>query len=856
MSPTYKRWIFHGDTVDLSPFLRSNSRFLGATFSNVSECRKENVNLRENIGVRDTMDDEMVEMIHDLHGPMFEECRRESNEQDESDKISGMFPEIEEELYPGCLKFTSFNFLVKLMHINVLNHWSDKSFDMLLELLNEAFPNGVKLPVSYYEAKKRLRDLGMGYEAIHGWKHFDEQYPCFASDARNVRLALSLDGFNPFGNMNTSYSMWPVILIPYNLPPWKCMKAPFTFLSLLIPGPRSPGKEIDIYLQPLIDELNELWVDGTILNIDGKTKDTIKAREDLVNLKIRKELHIQEIGNKRVKPHASYTLSAAEKVDFCTFLKSVKFPDGFASNISRCVNLKEGKIYGLKSHDCHVLLQRLLSISIRPYLRKDISTTISELSNFFHALCKKTLSISKLDKMQDDIILNLCKLEKIFPPAFFDVMVHLAVHLPWEARIVGPVGYSWMYPIERSLRYLKQYVRNKARPESSIAEAYVINESLNFCSMYLRGIETRFNRGDQNNDDINDEEINNRGLSIFSQHIRWLGDAVFRQLTLDELEKSHWLHELAKHREHMRILESSNGNGDLYKRKQLEFPTWFKAKAQRLHCDKFISDDLYALACGPNDCARSYSGCIANGVRFHTKDHDSRRTTQNSGVIVPGGDETGQIFFYGELHEIIRLQYICMKAVVLFKCEWMSSRNFGPGNRSRSSSNMNEANNSNQNSIGEQEVMSIDSDIQKTFVVHYTKATKSMTLQLKHENTVTNEWHEIRIGLVYVIDGNEKILRVDLKQILRHALNFHSPIEKEEGKEVSEIELFQLTHSNEKNGWVNEAKEKYDEMVELKTTSSQEGSEPLLEREICDRVLGKRSGHVKRQGWETKTQEC
>ncbi|KAA0052280.1 uncharacterized protein E5676_scaffold113G00940 [Cucumis melo var. makuwa] len=85
---------------------------------------------------------------------------------------------------------------------------------------------------------------------------------CEIEEARNVRLALYSDGFNPFGNMSTSYSMWPVILIPYNLPPWKCMKAPFTFLSLLIPGPRSHGKEIDIYLQPLIDELNELWMDG------------------------------------------------------------------------------------------------------------------------------------------------------------------------------------------------------------------------------------------------------------------------------------------------------------------------------------------------------------------------------------------------------------------------------------------------------------------------------------------------------------------------------------------------------------------------------------------------------------------
>lgn len=46
-------------------------------------------------------------------------------------------------------------------------------------------------------------------------------------------------------------------------------------------------------------------------------------------------------------------------------------------------------------------------------------------------------------------MLILCKLEKIFPPAFFDIMVHLAVHLPREAKLVGPVGYRWMYPIER-----------------------------------------------------------------------------------------------------------------------------------------------------------------------------------------------------------------------------------------------------------------------------------------------------------------------------------------------------------------------------------------------------------------------
>ena len=98
--------------------------------------------------------------IHDLRGPMFEETKRESNEY-ESYRISGIFSKVEKQLYPGCLNFTSFNFLVKLMYIKVLTHLSDKSFDMLLKLLNEVFFDCMKLHASYYEAKRRLRDLGM-----------------------------------------------------------------------------------------------------------------------------------------------------------------------------------------------------------------------------------------------------------------------------------------------------------------------------------------------------------------------------------------------------------------------------------------------------------------------------------------------------------------------------------------------------------------------------------------------------------------------------------------------------------------------------------------------------------------------
>jgi hypothetical protein len=94
------------------------------------------------------------------------------------------------------------------------------------------------------------------------WKKFDKYHSDFADETRNIRLGLASDGFNPFRTMNLSYSTWPVVLIPYNFPPWWCMKAEYSMLTLLIPGPLSPGNNIDVYLQPLIEELKVLWDSG------------------------------------------------------------------------------------------------------------------------------------------------------------------------------------------------------------------------------------------------------------------------------------------------------------------------------------------------------------------------------------------------------------------------------------------------------------------------------------------------------------------------------------------------------------------------------------------------------------------
>lgn len=201
---------------------------------------------------------------------------------------------------------------------------------------------------------------------------------------------------------------------------------------------------------------------GTIMNLEGKRKDTLNARIDLKDLNIKEELQLRKEGDSYVMPRARYTLSKEQVVAFCQFLRELKFPDGFASNISRCTSADGTKVQGLKTHDCHILLQRILPAGMRGFLDSDIYQAIAELGKFFRELCSKTLNRDVLAEMKKEIPVILCKLEKIFPPAFFDVMVHLAVHLPEEALLRGPVQYGWMYPVERRLYTLKRYVRNRA----------------------------------------------------------------------------------------------------------------------------------------------------------------------------------------------------------------------------------------------------------------------------------------------------------------------------------------------------------------------------------------------------------
>ncbi|XP_042946082.1 uncharacterized protein LOC122279468 [Carya illinoinensis] len=647
------------------------------------------------------------------------------------------------------------------------------------------------------------------------WKAFDQQYSWFAQDSRNVRLGLASDGFNPFNNLSKPYSIWPVILVPYNLPPWLCMKDQFFMTSLLIPGPRSPGNEIDVYLQPLIDELIDLWENGvdtydamtaqtfrlhatlfwtindfpaygnlsgwstkgkmacpscrqetdsmwltysrkhcymghrrflpsghnwrkkksifngsvehreppahlaaediineiqnipfnadfgkankkrkrtteelnwtkkniffqlpywsrlkirhnldvmhieknicdnilgTLMNITGKTKDHVNARRDLSNLNIRKELQLNQDGQRITMPHACFTLYGVERTGFCNWLHDVKFPDGFASNIARCVSVVDCKI-------------------------SDIRLALTEFSTFFKELCARTCKVDVLERLQADIAIILCKLEMIFPPSFFDVMVHLAYHLPREALLAGPVQYRWMYPFERYLGKFKKYVKNKARPEGSIAEAYIHVECLNFCSMYLHDVETRLNPQERNFD--GGEHGVQDGLRIFRQKVRPMGGASRHQLDKQLFVKANWYvlnncEEIGQYlNEHyMQISEDYSDNVDCMHAAQ--FPSWFKTRIQNLCVSNpgEVSEDLYALACGPDPWVASYSGCIINGIRFHTRQREEHRRTQNSGVLVMGELGTQSVEFYGVLIDILEFRYMGWRRVYVFRCEW------------------------------------------------------------------------------------------------------------------------------------------------------------------------------------------
>lgn len=178
---------------------------------------------------------------------------------------------------------------------------------------------------------------------------------------------------------------------------------------------------------------------GMLSNLEEKSKDNLKAWQDLPQMQIRPEFHLILLPNAKYHlPIAPYNLSVHEKTTLLKVLKHIKVPDGYASNISRCINLKESKLFNLKSHDCHILMQDLLPIPLWAINDDNIVDLVCELFDFFKGLCAKELKVDKLDELQSNVVLTLYRMKKMFPPGFFHNYGAYNCSLDGGSRAVRP----------------------------------------------------------------------------------------------------------------------------------------------------------------------------------------------------------------------------------------------------------------------------------------------------------------------------------------------------------------------------------------------------------------------------------
>ncbi|XP_074350599.1 uncharacterized protein LOC141689954 isoform X2 [Apium graveolens] len=202
------------------------------------------------------------------------------------------------------------------------------------------------------------------------------------NNSRSVRMGLASDGFNPFSNLTSTYSLCPVILIPYNMPPWASPNGTNYLTSLLIPGTKSPGKDYDVFLKPLIEGLKELWDGVDVYNSYGGC--IFKLRAAVLWI-------ISDFPGHQCYLNANHSWRKSREYDGSSELRGTP----------------------------------------RTFTGEDILKQLEE----------------------------------------------VPVRTNEQVLQGGPVHSRWMFETERHMGLYKRYVRNMARPDSSIAEAYIVDEA-------------------------------------------------------------------------------------------------------------------------------------------------------------------------------------------------------------------------------------------------------------------------------------------------------------------------------------------------------------------------------------------
>ncbi|KAG8382724.1 hypothetical protein BUALT_Bualt05G0107100 [Buddleja alternifolia] len=231
----------------------------------------------------------------------------------------------------------------------------------------------------------------------------------------------------------------------------------------------------------------------------------------------------------------------------------------------------------------------------------------------------------------------------------------------------------------KSFSMLLQVLKKALPNEGSMAEGYIAEECLTFCSMYLNDIETQFNKAEHNYQRHRDRS--QERLSVFSENSRLVGKGVY-----DYLDEKSWkqvhsyvlkncdevLTFMSENEEELK----QNGCRNVEKNHEEFFAKWLERRIEVASSEEtsLVTEDLLHLAYGPDKWVTHYEGCIVNGLRFHTKQCEMNKKTQNSGVVVKVEEESGFRDYYGVLTDIIQLDYLGNHHVVLFKCDWFEGK--------------------------------------------------------------------------------------------------------------------------------------------------------------------------------------
>ena len=242
----------------------------------------------------------------------------------------------------------------------------------------------------------------------------------------------------------------------------------------------------DLLINHLLDPMHIFKNVGEVLwkTITGK-KESKGQRDDLQNQDRMQALWARTNSNgKQVLPRAPWVLSKAEAIQVKRTISEFRTPTGCMHCLKGAFT-KDDDLTGLKSHDWHKLLQFVLPVAMKDCLTEDIRATIYKISSLVRWISSKEIRKDSLDAARLNSIEATCMVEKFFPTSILTIQMHLLVHLVDEVALAGTVHSRWMFFLERFMKTLKGFVRQRARPEGSMAEGWLVQESLVFITEFL-----------------------------------------------------------------------------------------------------------------------------------------------------------------------------------------------------------------------------------------------------------------------------------------------------------------------------------------------------------------------------------